>query len=164
MNPAPEPSWEPRLSRLTLGVLLAAFTCLLVMQLAAARYLYGDGFREAEQRDLLARARHAQAVLRQGFAQLTPAAEDYGDWDETNNFVTGRRPDYPTYNWLPANLRRFQADQVSIVDANGSMLFQRGLDPTRQTVAVSSAAESSLVLAGGTIWKQRDPAGARRAP
>lgn len=161
MNSAPVPSWEPRLSRLTLGVLLVAFACLLIAQLAVARYLYGDGFREAEQRDLLARARHAQAVLRQGFAQLTPAAEDYGDWDQTNNFVAGVRPDYPTYNWLPSNLRRFQADVVFIVDPNGSMLFQRGLDATRQTVIVPSGAEASLVLAGGAVWKRRDASGAR---
>jgi signal transduction histidine kinase/CheY-like chemotaxis protein len=161
MNTRPEPSWAPRLSRATLGVMLAAFAGLLIVQLAAARYLYGDGFREAEQRDLLARARHAQAVLRQGFAQLTPAAEDYGDWDETNNFVAGTRPDYPTYNWLPSNLRRFQADLVFIVDPKGSMLFQRGFDATRQTVTVPSVAEASLVKTGGAIWKQRDAAGAR---
>ena len=153
--------WAPQLGRMTVAVMLAAFFSLIGVQLLVGRYLYADGFQEAEQRDLLARARHAQAVLRQGFSQLTPGASDYADWDATDQFILGRRPDYPTDNWTIATLRRFQADLVFIVDSSGQILLQRGLDATRAKFAAPSAAEAAAVRPSGRLWRLRDRASAR---
>ena len=151
-----ESSWAPRLGRLTVLVMLAAFAVLITLQLLAGRFLYAEGFREAEQRDLLARARHAQAVLRQGFSQLTPGATDYAEWDATYEFILGRRPDYAANNWQPWTLRRFQADLVFVVDSSGRIDLARGLDRTRQNLVSPSAAEVTLVQPGGKIWGQRN--------
>ena len=154
-------SWSPRLGRLTVLVMLAAFAALITLQLLAGRFLYADGFREAEQRDLLARARHAQAVLRQGFSQLAPGASDYADWDATYEFLLGRRPDYTRDNWQAWTLQRFQADLVFIVDASGRIILARGLDRARQKLAKPSVREATLVRPGGRIWGQRDRGEAR---
>ncbi|MDH5254771.1 MAG: response regulator [Gammaproteobacteria bacterium] len=160
-RPDGDQAWQPRLARLTVVVLLAAIASLVTGQLLAGKFLYADGFREAEQRDLLARARHAQAVLRQGFSQMTPGAADYGDWDATYEYVRGRNPDYPTDNWHPSTLQRFQADLVFIVDAGGRIVLGRSLDRVRESLAIPPAAEATLVQPGGRIWAARDPDEAR---
>ena len=154
-------SWAPRLGRITVLVMLAAFGALITLQLLAGRFLYADGFREAEQRDLLARARHAQAVLRQGFSQLTPGATDYAEWDATYEFILGRRPDYPAHNWQPWTLQRFQADLVFVVDSSGRIHLARGLDSARRNLVRPSAAEAALIQPGGAVWGQRNPNEAR---
>jgi signal transduction histidine kinase/CheY-like chemotaxis protein/sensor domain CHASE-containing protein len=142
-------------------VLLAAIASLVTGQQLAGKFLYADGFREAEQRDLLARARHAQAVLQQGFSQMTPGATDYADWDATYDFVSGRLPGYPENNWQAWTLLRFQADLVFIVDTSGRIVLGRSLDRVRDSLALPSAAEATLVRPGGGIWVARDPRAAR---
>jgi signal transduction histidine kinase/CheY-like chemotaxis protein len=159
--PAHDQAWQPRLARLTVVLLLAAIASLVTGQLLAGKFLYADGFREAEQRDLLARARHAQAVLRQGFSQMTPGAADYGDWEATYEYVRGRSPDYPADNWHPSTLRRFQANLVFIVDAGGRIVLGRSLDRAGESLATPSAADATLVQPGGQIWDARDPLEAR---
>ena len=154
-------SWAPRLGRITVLVMFAAFGTLITLQLLAGRFLYADGFREAEQRDLLARARHAQAVLRQGFSQLTPGATDYAEWDATYEFILGGRPDYAANNWQAGTLQRFQADLVFIVDSSGRIHLARGLDGAHENLVSPSAAEATLVQPGGDIWGQRNPSEAR---
>ena len=158
---AGDQTWQPRLARLTVIVLLTAIASLVTGQLLAGKFLYADGFREAEQRDLLARARHAQAVLAQGFSQMTPGAADYADWDATYEYLSGRQPDYPVANWQAWTLQRFQADLVFIVDAGGRIVLARSLDGTRANLARPSAAEATLVQPGGRIWAARDAGEAR---
>ncbi|MFO1265439.1 MAG: response regulator [Rubrivivax sp.] len=145
------PAWRPRLRRSTIFVLVAAFVALIALQFIAGRYLYMDGFEEAERRDLLARARHAQAVLAQGIDALSSAATDYAEWQATVDFAAGRRPDYPEYNWQAWTLQRFQADAVIIIDTHGRVLLGRGLDAARSALAPLPPGELAAVAAGGPI-------------
>jgi signal transduction histidine kinase/CheY-like chemotaxis protein len=153
--------WTPRLRRHTFTVVLSAFACLIAAQFVIGQFLYTDGFREAEQRDLLARARHAQAVLRQGFGHITPGATDYAEWDATYEFVERPKTRYAENNFQAWTLQRFDADLAFIVDTGGRILLQRGLDVARKELASPSKAEIVAVQPGGSIWEQYDRHSAR---
>jgi signal transduction histidine kinase/CheY-like chemotaxis protein len=150
--PPGEPIWRPRLRGATIRVLLAAFAILITAQFIAGRYLYTDGYEEAERRDLLARARHAQAVLQQGFAMLGPAATDYAEWQATRDFVSGTRPEYAEFNWQAWTLKRFNADLVFVLDLKGQVLLGRGLDDGRTKVAPPTGKEMAVLGPGGPLW------------
>ena len=70
-------TWRPRLGLLTSLVIMAAFSSLIVLQLGLGRYLYQSGFVEAERRDMLGRARHAQALLEHGFGRLVQRVSNF---------------------------------------------------------------------------------------
>jgi signal transduction histidine kinase/DNA-binding response OmpR family regulator len=147
-SPTRSATWRPRLRRSTIVVLVAAFMALIALQFIAGRYLYMDGFEEAERRDLLARARHAQAVLAQGIDALSSAATDYAEWQATVEFARGQRPEYPEYNWQAWTLQRFQADAVIIIDMRGRALLGRGLDARRLALAPLPPEELAAVASG----------------
>lgn len=136
--------WRPRLGVLTSLVIMGAFASLILLQLGVGRYLYQRGFLEAERRDMLARARHAQALLEQGFRQLGPAAADYAPWDDTWRFVQGTQPTFPEENFPLATLRRFGADVLLVSDVDGRLLLRLALDAAREQVVEASAAEAAL--------------------
>lgn len=149
-------AWTPRLARSTLIIMLASFLGLAAFQLVAGHYLYADGFREAEQRDLLARARHAQALMEQGFQPLKSTAIDYGDWDHSYEFILGDRPDYPQTNWTIETLQRFKSDLAFMVDIDGGVALEVAVSPGGDSLVVPTVAERNAVLPGSQIWAQRE--------
>ena len=147
--------WRPRLEFLTSVVILAAFAGMILLQLGIGRFLYRNGYAEAEQREMLARARHAQALLDQGFRQLAPAAADYAPWDDTYNFVRGEKPSFPTDNFPPSTLQRFGADVLMVTDRQGMLRLALALDVARVNTVSASSAEAALARPGGAVWESR---------
>ena len=137
--------------------MMTAFASLILLQLGLGRSLYQRGFLEAERRDMLARARHSQALLEQGFRQLSPAAADYGPWSDTYRFVRGEQPTYPEDNFPAATLQRYGADAVLITDAGGRLHLGLALDDTREQIVPAPPQEIALATQGGPVWNGRGP-------
>ena len=154
-TPGSTRGWRPRLGVLTSLVIMGAFASLILLQMGVGRYLYQRGFLDAERRDMLARARHAQALLEQGFRQLGPAAADYAPWDDTWRFVQGIQPTFPEENFPLATLRRFGADVLLVSDVEGRLRLRLALDAAREHVVEASAAEAALGAKGGPAWQGR---------
>jgi signal transduction histidine kinase/AmiR/NasT family two-component response regulator len=125
----------------TLTVLALGFAVLVVAQIIVGRHLYSDGFREAEERDMLARVRHAQAVLAQTATRLRTSASDYGVWEDTHDFMRGRYPEYPTNNLYAGAFDRLQIDAVLFIDPRNQVALAKFRDPSG---AVGSADAKTL--------------------
>lgn len=120
-------------------MLVAGFALLTAAQIFVGRALYGDGFIEAEHRDLLARVRHAQAVIDQAADRLASTASDYGVWEQTREFMIGRYPEYPQDNWYAGTFARLQLDAVLLVEPSN-----------RVAMALTVATDGRVVTPGDT--------------
>jgi signal transduction histidine kinase/CheY-like chemotaxis protein len=159
------------LRRVALCALLAAFTVLVGAQFWVGRALYTEGFAQAEQRDQLARVRHAQAVVDQAASQLISTAVDYAVWEDTHAFVTGKDLDYAAINWYAGTFQRLNLTAVVILNEDGRPALATRLDPDNQVrrlgaveldvlapgsmrAALGASREPThgFVSVGGTLW------------
>jgi diguanylate cyclase (GGDEF)-like protein len=125
----------------TISVLLVAFATLALVQWVSASRLYGSGFDDAERRDALARARHAEAIFADVRELLERNAADNAAWDESYRYMLGQNPEHArrafdkvTYNLLrisglafvrpdgtPAFLQRYDLDRGEFVPADDDL-------------------------------------------
>lgn len=77
-------------------------------------------------------------------------ATDYGSWDQTYDFVTGLRPDYPEENFSSLSMSDLHMRFVIIANRAGSVAFSRG-------VTIETGAEIPVPQ---TLSAHLDPQGA----
>ncbi len=129
----------------TLSVLAVGFAVLVIAQILVGQHLYGDGFREAEERDMLARVRHAQAVLAQSATRLRASASDYGVWEDTHDFMSGRYPDYPTNNLYAGAFERLQLDAIVFVDSAQRLVLAKRRNSAGEVTAADAHGAAALL-------------------
>ena len=53
---------------------------------------------------------------------------DWGAWDDTYDFVLGKKPDYVSVNLVNATFRTLRANFIVITDKKGNILYGQGYD------------------------------------
>lgn len=97
------------------------------------------------QRSIERVTRALQADLR----QLDITAADYAHWDETYEFVTGQRPDFPEVYLTRAALDALRVDVIWILDAEGRtvLALDAAVTPVSHAVAARLSYYAPLVSA-----------------
>jgi signal transduction histidine kinase/AmiR/NasT family two-component response regulator len=144
LKSARSPDSRKSLRNLTLAVLLAAFAVMACTQFFIGRSLYTDAVTAAEEREAVSRMRHAQAVLQQSAAGLLAAAADYGVWEDTHDYMTGRYPDYATNNFYTGTFERLKIDAVLLIDLDGALRLDLRADGGPELRALSVPERISL--------------------
>ena len=65
---------------------------------------------------------------------LSAIASDWGPWDDTYDFVEGRKPDYIETNLLPETYANLRINLVLITDADGRIVYGGAYDLTNHTM------------------------------
>jgi diguanylate cyclase (GGDEF)-like protein/PAS domain S-box-containing protein len=112
----------------TIGVLLLAFVTLALGQWISARWLYDGSFEAAEQRDALARARHAQAIFAHLKDLLERSAGDNATWDESYGFVLGLNPNHLDDIFAAESYKLLRLNGFAFVGLDGRVLYVRQYD------------------------------------
>ena len=114
-------------------VLFIAFVVFAVGQWISARLVYDGGFEQAELRDGLAQARHAQAIVSFPIEYLRRTAIDNAMWDEAYVFMQGTNPRHPD-NLLSMtdSFRMLHMSAYGFVSLDGHVVYARQFDSKRE--------------------------------
>ncbi len=119
------------LRTITVSVLLLAFVALGLLQWLSARWLYGASFESAERADVLARARHAQAILHDRTDFLRRNAADNGAWDEGYAFMLGKNPTHPQHEFGAKSYAEVHIAGFGFVGVDGRLVDAQQYDTTQ---------------------------------
>jgi signal transduction histidine kinase/DNA-binding response OmpR family regulator len=113
----------------TIGVLFLTFVALALGQWFTAAWVYDRGFDEAEQRDALSQARHAQAIVAVPLEFLQRATVDNATWDEVYDFIRGTNPQLPkSLETMSESFRLQRMSAFGLVDRDGRLRYAREFD------------------------------------
>lgn len=78
----------------------------------------------------------SQAVntLNEESSTLSSIASDWGPWDDTCDFVDGKKPEYVQANLLPETYENLRIDMVLIVNSSGDLVYGGAYDPSGRTI------------------------------
>jgi signal transduction histidine kinase/CheY-like chemotaxis protein len=140
---------------LSIIMLISVFGVLTGAQHWIGRLLYEQGFTQAEEADLVGRARHAKSILEASQVAIRSTAADYASWQSTYLFAVDANPTYAADNWQHDTFKRFEIDALVIIGKNDRVMLAARIDwNTRQLTFV--AEQDPLVRAaraGGKVGR-----------
>jgi len=81
-----------------------------------------------EQQDARQNLQRTVNALQDELANVARTTCDYSTWDETEEFIAGRNPNYAEHEYAADNLARLRIDTIQIFDATGRLLFEEAID------------------------------------
>ena len=150
-----------RLDCKALVVLMAVATVFLGLSALVLTFVVLPAFEQLEEQDAkdnLERVRHAVTTE---LGHLAATAADWAFWDETRDFVQGKRDAYAAENLTDSSLQTLKLDLVYLYDRAGALRWGKAFDRERAPLALDAFADDPLppdhpLFAGGD-----DPAGRR---
>ncbi len=116
----------PRSVRHTvLVVLLVGFALLTATQFLFTGGLFVRQLHAAEARNAFDRLGQLRGATDMLLADLDGTSADWADWDDTYEFVHGRRPDYPATNLSAETFQSLRLSLLIIVDVQNRPVFAR---------------------------------------
>jgi PAS domain S-box-containing protein len=65
---------------------------------------------------------------------LSAEVPDWGAWDDTYQYVTGKKPDFPAENIVNTTFDTLRIDFIVITGRDGQVLYAQGYDPDSDTI------------------------------
>ena len=87
-----------------------------------ARYIVGESFSQLEFDRAEREGERARRILDLQLDQLVSTTRDYAYWDDTVDYVLGRKPDYPSENFASDSLESLRVSEVLLMDGQGQVL------------------------------------------
>jgi two-component system cell cycle sensor histidine kinase/response regulator CckA len=101
-------------------LLVASTISLLTLSsVLVSRHSIFDSFEELESRQAQVESERARRLLNQQLEGLSATLMDYAYWNDTVEFIRGKRPDYFTENFGTDNMKSLGISQVLLLDAAG---------------------------------------------
>ncbi len=117
------------LRTVTTAVLFVAFVAFAVGQWISARWLYDSSFEKAEQRDALAQARNAHALIEYPIDFLKRFTIDDAMWDESYSYMLGANPRHPdNVTQMIDSFRMMRLSVYAFVGLDGRVAAARRFD------------------------------------
>jgi diguanylate cyclase (GGDEF)-like protein len=107
-------------SALALG---AFFVALYVV----SRFALLNGFARLESNYARENVRHLQNELQKEQSQLGVVARDYGEWDQTYDFMESKKPDYVRAELTDDSFKIIHVNLFLLLDSSGKILVQKSV-------------------------------------
>ena len=114
----------------TLLVAGLSLVCTVAILYSVARLSIQRSFAALEADDTRQNLARASAVLADDLSTLDQTASDYAAWDDTVEFIAGKKPTFPFTQFPDEWFPRLRIDFVMIFDAHGRQIFNKGYDRT----------------------------------
>jgi len=111
-------------------LLIAGFTaavCIVLVSLVSERIIMA-GYADLEEVRVRESLRRGQAALDAETDRIMILLKDWAFWDETRDFVTGRRPEYPADNLGDSSVDNLKLCCILYFDAAGKYFHGKGYD------------------------------------
>lgn len=110
------------------ALLSAIFVILGVAAILVASYVVMPSFAQLERQDARTAMRRIDYALGMAIDRIAVSATDWGNWEDTYEFVDDHNPAYVTANLTRIGLRQLGVNVLLIVDRNGDVVQSRDLD------------------------------------
>jgi sensor domain CHASE-containing protein len=110
------------------ALLSAIFAILGVAAIGVASYVVMPSFAQLERQDARTAMRRIDYALGMAIDRIAVSATDWGNWEDTYEFVEDHNPAYVTANLTRIGLRQLGVNVFLIVDRNGDVVQSRDLD------------------------------------
>ncbi|WP_164658874.1 adenylate/guanylate cyclase domain-containing protein [Tropicibacter sp. Alg240-R139] len=108
-----------------IGVVLTVSTIVLYQVVA---HIQMASYRELERSSAEQDLERVSRIILTDLDDLGFITSDYGSWDQTYDYVSGLRPDYPEENFSLLTLSDLQWNFVVVVNRTGSLEFSEGVN------------------------------------
>jgi two-component system NtrC family sensor kinase len=115
---------------LVLGV---AFGLAMIAIVALTRGLVLGGFQKLENRYAVTNVDRAWAALNNEIARQVIFVRDWGRWDDTRDFVLGKRPEYAAANLSDSSVVTLQVNLMTFWNADRQCVANKGVDLKEKT-------------------------------
>jgi PAS domain S-box-containing protein len=113
------------------------------------RFAVLAGFDRLERQTLFRNVGRVIKALEDDLEALAITSEDWGSWDETCDFMTGRNPGFPAANLMTSTFRNLRLDFMVFVDPAGDIRLGREYDAeSDQTRPLSERVTQALQIPG----------------
>ncbi len=109
-------------------LLSGIFVILGVAAIGVASYVVMPSFAQLERQDARTAMRRIDYALGMAIDRIAVSATDWGNWEDTYEFVDDHNPAYVTANLTRIGLRQLGVNVFLIVDRNGNVVQSRDLD------------------------------------
>ncbi|WP_321417893.1 response regulator [uncultured Methanomethylovorans sp.] len=110
----------------TLLIILVVFTIFFAFLYLANEQIVGNSFGQLEKHEVEKNVKRADASLGSYTNNLAVTAKDWGNWDDTYNFVQGQYENYPDKNLDIDTLVNIQSNVMLFYNASGQLLYAVG--------------------------------------
>ena len=142
------------LRTVTTAVLFVAFVAFAIGQWLSARWLYDSSFEKAEQRDALAQARNAQALIEYPIDFLKRFAIDDAMWDESYSYMLGRNPKHPdSVTQMIDSFRMMRLSVYAFVGLDGHVAAARSFDHRQNRFVPADGSISQALTLQGVVGR-----------
>ncbi len=142
----------------TLLAIGITFTCFFVFMTVIILPMTLSELGRLEYQDSLQGVLQTKAVIDTEMTSLQITAHDWSWWDDMDQYVQGRNPEFATANLDPESIATLHVNLVVITDKNGDVVFSRLLSPDFKTEAPVSDATLHLVLGNPSVTNLSGPA------
>jgi two-component system cell cycle sensor histidine kinase/response regulator CckA len=126
-------------------LLVASTISLLTLSsVLVSRHSIFDSFEELESKQAQVESERARRLLNQQLEGLAATLMDYAYWNDTVEFIRGKRPDYFTENFGTDNMKTLGISQVLLLDAAGRPVASAELTAEPALRAVSQGMSNAL--------------------
>jgi adenylate cyclase len=153
--PSPDAAGWSLQTKTALSLAVAMLGLVVVMYLPL-RHLVLDSFADLEAREAARNLERAQEALADELAALGRAANDYGAWDDTYDFIGDPTNAYVALNYFDDNFVRQRWNAIVISDSAGEVRLARGFDLEKREVAEVPAGLTDLATRSPAV-RPADP-------
>lgn len=93
-----------------------------------ARFVLLDGYAQLEKYKVLLQVDNASSLLKDQYEQLSTVTRDYAHWDDTYQYMANRNLTFVESNLNDNNFLNLKINAIILVDANGKVIFKKGLN------------------------------------
>lgn len=126
-----------------------------------ARYIVGESFAQLEFDRAEREGERARRILDLQLDQLVSTTRDYAYWDDTVDYVQGRKPDYPSNNLAPDSLSSLRVSEVLLLGSQGQVLVSASAATSGEAAPMTAQRVQALQAIGEPLRLQGAD-GARR--
>ena len=142
------------LRTVTTAVLFVAFVAFAIGQWISARWLYDSSFEKAEQRDALAQARNAHALIEYPIDFLKRFTIDDAMWDESYSYMLGRNPRHPdNVTQMIDSFRMMRLSVYAFVGLDGHVAAARSFDHRQNRFVPADGSISQALTLQGVVGR-----------
>ncbi len=146
------------LQKKTLLVLVLSFIAVIAFISIFVSGILLDGYSNLEknyvEKDLL----QAQNKLQENTGSLSLIVSDWGQWDDSYDFVNGNKPDYISINLVPETYENLLVNYIIFTSRDGKIVYSGAYDPqTHSVIPVPEALLEQINKDNPLLFDVSDP-------
>ena len=145
------------LQKKTLLVLISFLILAIALTSVFVTVILLTNYQSLEQEYITNDLNHIVSQLNNEESTLSAIAGDWAPWDDTYDFVTGKKPDYIERNINPDSFSNLNLDFMIITNSKGEIVYSGEYDSENKTIIPVRSELLHEITPGSLLLNQTDP-------